>query len=416
MRRVRCCSFPAILVAAMGFGASLSADQRTETIWKYVPSDQIPAVTRTIELSEERPEDLIEEATYRGSARRYAQLRYGSENSRRVTIVVDELGEGRYDFYADGNRDRRITPDERLAGEGRQRTIHLAAEIIRETIIEQEPRQVLLRLGTLRNRLIVGTIGHIEGEVCVSGADASGPVARNVRRVDGNANGLFADAGDYLWIDLDGNGQWDPVGEQFAFLPVLRLFGRRFAVHSDRFGRSFALREIVGTGTLQVVVQALPASARVTLFEATIFSPDGMVFATRQVGEKLTVPVGKYALASVTLSVDDGRGVPWQFVFSRSDSVGQDRWVEVSQNQEVVLEAIGKLKFFLDFADTRQVKPGDNLVVYPRLYTENGLLINLSCRGNQLASPAQEQLHNKCSLKLIDPDGRHLSTSSSGFS
>ena len=68
-------------------------------------------------LGREKPEDLIEKAAYRGdpARRRYAQVRFGSAGSIRVTVVLDEVGPGEADLYVDAERNRRIDDHDRVA-------------------------------------------------------------------------------------------------------------------------------------------------------------------------------------------------------------------------------------------------------------------------------------------------------------
>ena len=123
-----------VLLGPVGAADNKDDDQK----WTYLADvEGLRPIARSIGIIEERPQDIVEEIEYRGSLRRYAQLRYGSENSRRVVIVVDELGQGRYDFYVDLDRDRHITAEELIPGEGRSRTFELATEIIREGPIDR---------------------------------------------------------------------------------------------------------------------------------------------------------------------------------------------------------------------------------------------------------------------------------------
>jgi hypothetical protein len=384
--------------------------------WQYVAeSDGVRPVAKSISLTSDRPQDLLEEVTYLGLRQRYAQLRYGSENSRRVVVVVDERGEGRFDFFIDADRDRTITADEQVAGDGRTRRLELDAEII----LEDEPilalRTVELRLGATGTRLSVATIGFIEGSIQWAGQDDAQPARVQARRVDGNANGLFADGRDRLQIDLNDDGDWNAVSEQFSWLPIQTIGGRRYAVRSDRLGSRLALAEITGVGKLQVVAANLPPSAKIISFEAMVFSDDGSAYSVQQPNSPLEVPVGRYTLGSVTLTIDNGDREPWHFVFARSGSVAATDWTSVDTNQDVSLEAIGETRFTLTAGTSDRVRPGDAITISPRMYTQDGLLINLSCRGRRMGSFDSERSHNRCNLKLISADGKTVSSAQSGF-
>jgi hypothetical protein len=383
--------------------------------WSYrAEVDDLRPIARSIGLVEDRPQDLAEEIHYRGTERRYGQLRYGSENSRRIVIVVDEIGNGEFDLFVDANRDRRITKEEILDGTGRTRSCRLNTEIIRADIRVHETRQVQMRLGATGTRLSIATLGCVEGEI--PWRDATGkPVTVKVRRIDGNANGLFADSRDRLLIDVNHDGLWDRVSEQFAYLPVQRIAGRRYAVRSDRLGKQFSLSEITGVGFLRIAVSKLPASARVIAFEAMVFSDDGSAYSLKDLNDPLPVPIGRYTLGSVTFTITTGEGEPWHFVFSRSSSIGKDDWIAVAADEDVALEAIGKTRFELGVTPKGSVAPGDKMTVSPRLYTQDGLLINLSCRGRQIGNYVSERLHNLCEIRLNSMSGDTLSSARSGF-
>src|SRR6516164_4038174 len=63
---------------------------------------------RALVLSRDKPDDVAEKISYRGKHRRYAQVRFGSAGSVRVTVVIDGVGPGDVDLYVDANRDRKI--------------------------------------------------------------------------------------------------------------------------------------------------------------------------------------------------------------------------------------------------------------------------------------------------------------------
>src|SRR5207302_9505949 len=86
-------------------------------------------------LTEEKPDDLTEEVPYRGARRLYAQLRYGSPNSTRVAIVLDETGPGAFDLYVDQNRDRKIEPAELVPGTDAVRRLPLQVAVVQRNIV-----------------------------------------------------------------------------------------------------------------------------------------------------------------------------------------------------------------------------------------------------------------------------------------
>ncbi len=196
-------------------------------------------------LGREKPEDLIEKAAYRGdpARRRYAQVRFGSAGSIRVTIVLDEVGPGEADLYVDAERNRRIDDHDRVAvaeappgpptaGARRERVWRLPMDVamVDKDGTRKVPRAVVFRLGASGRTLGYASAGYLEGTVALGGPDA-GPAGKARRvaapRVNGDGNGQVSDPQDRLWIDLDGDGRFDPAAEQFLFATVLILDGAR---------------------------------------------------------------------------------------------------------------------------------------------------------------------------------------------
>src|SRR3954453_7275479 len=100
------------LAASIALGA-VPGDGAVEG-WRYV----LPPIgdafehppLRALATSPSPPGDLVEKAAYRGTRRRYAQVRFGTPNSVRLTVVLDEPAEGVGDLYVDADRNRRIEP------------------------------------------------------------------------------------------------------------------------------------------------------------------------------------------------------------------------------------------------------------------------------------------------------------------
>ncbi len=391
---------------------ALGEEAATSQQWRYVtpaagePMEHPPF--QPITLTREKPADLVEEVRYRRSKRLYAQLRYGSPDSTRVTLVVDETGPDSFDLYVDQNRNRKIEAAELVPGKGALRRLPLQAQIVNKTALDEYPRAILVRRGTTGKTLGVATAGFIEGEALLNGRRVK------VRRVDGDANGLFADVRDRLWIDQTGTGQWDPFSDQFPYLPIVKLDGRRFALRADAVGKRLAFEEIVGTGRLKIHLPSLAPKARVHQLQVMLVGDDGSAFTIAGMDEIATLPVGRYALGSVSLSVLDGTSPePWTFVFSRSGGERPERWYEVRAGQEVNVDPIGRFHFDLELREG-SVRAGQDLTISPRLTTADGLLINSSARGEVEAFQSSDR-YNCASVNLLSSSGALLGSHQSGF-
>ncbi|MBI2481501.1 MAG: hypothetical protein HYV60_23530 [Planctomycetia bacterium] len=381
--------------------------------WQYIPGDDaefaVP-VARSFAMSAERPEDLSTQVDWRGERQWYAQVRYGNEASKRVSVVVDESGAGKIDLYVDRNRNRVIQPVDLIDGEGRERDFDLATEIVQEEFVEHYPRRVRFRLGITGRQFSLGTTGFVAGTARL------GEQANQVRLVDGDVNGLFGDDRDRIWIDLNRDSKWDAFSEQFPFRPMLVLGDTRWAVRADRVGARFRLEPVTGVGQLRMRISDLPAGAKVIGFAGMVYAEDGSAYAVNVLNEPLSVPVGRYTPQSVTVVIDAGERQPWYFSFSRSRSPGPQDWFTIEADGTTDIEAVGSLSLLAGVEGPTLVKPGSAVHLRPRMYTSHGLLINMSCRGRDSAATQNERFHNQATMTLYSAENAEgVANAKSGF-
>jgi hypothetical protein len=167
-------------------------------------------VSRSFSMLPDPPDDLEIQVTWQGVRQWYAQVRYGNEASVRVTVVVDEIGQGEFILFVDRNRDRVIQPVDRIEGDGRDREFDLIAQVAQEEFVKEYQRHVRLRLGITGKQFSLGTTGF------VTGVARRGDLATPIRLVDGDVNGLFADDRDRIWVDVNNDGKWDPKTNGFT--------------------------------------------------------------------------------------------------------------------------------------------------------------------------------------------------------
>ena len=432
--------FPLIAMVAfalVGVTPTEEANSQSPTpeqpAWRYVlpapgdPFDHAPF--RALVLTRDKPAELVEKVTYRGdpARRRYAQVRFGSPSSTRVTVVIDALATGEVDLYADADRNLKIDDRDRVAmspataGTLRERIWRLPLEV---AIVEQDSvrtirRAVVFRLGASGQTLGYAAAGYIEGMVTLAASDNDKAPVRSLaaRRVDGDGNGLLADAQDCIWIDLDGDGHFDASSEQFLYTSVLSLEGSRYVVLSDELGTRLAFKPLVGTGTLRLALSRAGPSADAKAIEmhATAIGRDGSVFALTGI-EPAIVPAGEYRLGSLTIVLDDPKtSQRWSFVFSDGMARGQPRWFKVEKDEAVTIDPIGAPSFEIVLSDqVSAAKPGEDVAFRPALYTGDGLLIIVAYCGNPVSPATQEILGAR--IALLTADGKTLATAHSGFS
>ena len=142
---------------------------------------------RAISLSKTRPEDVKEMVRYRGNRQRFAQLRYGSPGSVRVTIVLDEVANGDVDLYVDADRNRRIETKDKVAGDGRTWRLPLQVAVVQGETTTMTPRAAMFRLGATGLTFSFAAAGYIEGTLLIAGR------MHAARRTDGDGNGFLTD-------------------------------------------------------------------------------------------------------------------------------------------------------------------------------------------------------------------------------
>jgi hypothetical protein len=366
------------LVAALALLGSPAAARAADP-WRYVvpapgePHEHPPP--RALVLSAEKPTDLKETVRYRGRAQRYGQLTYGSPDSGPVTVAIDEVSADETDLYVDTARSRVIAPKDRVARTAGAWRVKLDA-LVKGDDASSAERTVMFRRGRSGRTLSFATCGYLEAKVRLAGREVA------ARRQDGDGNGLFADPQDRLWLDLDGDGRWDPLDEQFLFAPILTLGGNRYAAHSDPLGRRLALDKMEGTGTVCLSVRPPALAARVEQLTVTLAGRDGSVYTVCGRDAEVVLPVGDYRLSVLMCTVADPHGGPaWSFTFSDGNGRRPYRWHTLARDARLTLDPVGKLELLAAVDPGQQrCRPGDNVSVQPGLYTGDGLLICSACR------------------------------------
>ena len=383
--------------------------------WRYVvpepgqPMEHPPLVS--LPLGDKPPQIVNGEPKYRGKAL-YGLLRYGSLNSPQVILVVDDVGSEDFDLYVDSDRSGHIEPKQIAAGKERVRRAAAISEVsYLDQPSEKYPRQILLRRGITGKTLGVATLGYLEGRVNAAGKSLA------CRRVDGDANGLYTDLRDRLWLDLNADGKWDPFSEQFPMAPVLVLDGKRYAVRSDQGGTRLAFEEITGEGTIRLELGTLAPGAKVRSLEVSLMGEDGSAYAVRSEGEAIKVPQGGYAVRAVQLAIEQsGDNRPWNFQFTRSDLPTAQQWNRVKTGETIAIDPVGPLVLSAESPQLDQpVAAGTEVTVRPRLVTVGGLWITSSHFNDKPVESWERGKENCAETTLCQTDGTRVGSHTSGF-
>jgi hypothetical protein len=326
-----------------------------------------------------------------------------------VTVVLDELSATEADLYVDADRNRVIKASERVAGANGTWRQALDVAVVEGDGTRLLRRQVIFRLGRVGRTLSYATCGFVEGKARLGNTTVA------VRRVDGDGNGLFADAQDRLWLDLDRDGRWDPLREQFLCAPILRLGATRYAVRADALGERLTFDKLEGTGTVRLAVQAPGLARHVQSLTATLLGRDGTVVTLLGRDGEATLPTGEYRLSILTLTLTDSEGgPPWNYIFSDDGEPKKPRWYKLTKGGSQVIDPVGKIALRVCLADDDATyRPGQTLSVQPQLLTGDGLLINTVYLGELEGNTG----HGGCraGIVLATPGGVSLASQSSGF-
>jgi hypothetical protein len=245
----------------------------------------------------------------------------------------------------------------------------------------------------------------MQGQVPIDGRSVP------ARRVDTDANGRFADLQDRIWLDLNKDGRWDAVTEQFAVRPILQLPRARYAVAADLLGESLAFKKLEGTGTFVLAAAGKAKNAHILDITTSFVGRDGGAFALRGNTSELTVPVGQYRIHSLVVRVrQHAASPPWEFVFTREGN-RPIRWFDLKRDSRLEINPLDRLDLTIEGVD-KTCRPGQSLSVQAQVYTGDGLSINACTHigGRSAGKDASQAL-----TQLSSSTGNQLASMTSGF-
>jgi hypothetical protein len=228
--------------------------------------------------------------------------------------------------------------------------------------------------------------------------------------VDGDGNGLFTDPQDRIWIDLNADGQWDPMEEQFLFGPILTIGSARYAVRADELGEHFSLDELHGTGNVKLALPAKLAKLA-TSVHVTMVGRDGSVAGLQGDGAVVAVPLGDYRPGTLAISLSAPGGPPWHYVFSSEGASAERPWYKVERDKAISIDPVGDLKLSANISGT--CRSGESISIQPGLFTGDGLAVRTVHRGESMTERTGDS--PSVQITLSTADGSVLETQSSGF-
>ncbi len=354
--------------------------------WESADADPLFQTSnfRHLPLTSECPIDLKNSLTQQSDDQKvlYGQIRFGAEDSRRVTIAIDNSDEASPQLFADMDRNRDLTMNELVEPQQSQQSLppswvfKLPVEdsvgdpsADSESPKALETRELEVRLSS--QSLLIATRGYLTGKVVVDGK----PYA--ARRSDEDSDGQLNGNKDRLWIDLDDDKTWDPLTEQFANLPVIRLGDDRFKLQTSWHGSTCTLEKLTQVGNIELVLKDRKLGRKIKEISVTLVEASGIFATFDQLKTPQQLPCGKYRVHNVVCKVANGDNEYLTFSFQAREKAS---WVTLDEDGKLEIDPFGEFQFSAT-ADADALFRLDALNIQPRLVTESGLQI-VSCYRN----------------------------------
>jgi hypothetical protein len=388
-----------------------------------VPAPDSPhehAPLRALATSDDKPAGVKIEVKPQGRMR-YAQITFGSPGSLPITLAVDDVGPAVAHLYVDTERTGAISAACKVSGDKGAWRIVLDALVIQgkrppgsqaELGNQALPRTLLVKYQRFTRTLAVATCGHIEGTVRL------GDKKIRYRRVDGDANGLFADRDDQLWLDLDGDGQFAPRKARFLWRAVLSIggpekgsdplnsggqtpFPTRYQVRGDAIGKHLALEPLVGEGILRVKFTNPKLADGLKETSISVVDQLGSVYPLDLHGDN-RLPVGVYRFHALDATWQRS-GSSWRFIFLNPMDGAQAATMDLRKDATVTGDPLAGLSVML-----AAKKADDSVCIDSAIRTRGGLMLYRCARdGNWEQARAR--------LSVRDGTGREIGRTETGF-
>jgi hypothetical protein len=309
---------------------------------------------RSVELASKSPKAIT---TRFPADVQYGLLRLGIPSASPMLLTWHAT---KNELWLDQNDDGIVQPGEKH--QLQQTPLSLPVTI---TIAENTKVQRTLYLKRRGTGLSAAVRGYVTGTITIDQKSYAAAI------LDGNADGCFDAANeDRLLVDLDKSGSFDGVTEQFTLGTPLVVAGKLFLVKSNPAGTEVvATVRPQETGIVRLKITQNDQHASVTHFSAHLLSNWGEMIEVKELGTAQKLPIGKYTLTAVTLTILDAERREWRYSFSSNRSfqfnidAGSDRFVDVLPDLKLKLYAAG------------QAKAGERVQLQPNLETSTGLYV-----------------------------------------
>jgi hypothetical protein len=381
--------FPLVYLA-LGLGAPPAWEFRDE----FDRDGRPMAAFRAVELGDKPPRPLHADDKPPGGSR-FGDLRLGPGGaSRRMVVWHAETAT----LWLDADGDGRFAAAERhTLGKGLleiKTTFPIGAASVTRTLLVK-------RRG---DGIVYAVRGYMSGSVTLGGKSYSALLT------DGDADGCFdSAAADRIWIDLDGDGKFDPLTEQFPLGSALTHAGAAYLLRPDPAGTNVTVRERPSeTGTVRVVVSRLPKTEVVEL-SAQLVSEWGELVEVGAADKSYPLPAGRYRVDGLYLKLKDRDGLSWTYRFAGTRKFA----ATVEKGQETRLDVTAGVQVPVRLTTDGDVfRPGASVRVAADVVTAVGLSLTESeviGRGAAYGTPV------RAAIRLAGPGSAPVDEVEAGF-
>jgi hypothetical protein len=360
---------------------------------------------RTIELRDTPVRPLFGEFKPSPGAL-YGLVPVGPKPETALAIVWCPKAPGGPELWLDANGDGRLSADERHAMPGRDLEIAATITVQLEPKPERVRRTLMFRRSTLGEGLRYAVRGFAQGTLTL------GATKHRVLLIDGNADGCFDTVGqDRVWIDLNGDGQFDPLTEQFPLGKPIIKGGETYVIRSNPLARVVrASPRSAAQGRLRLTLPTHPGPGAKASVE--LISDLGEMVLIDRLDQPTAVPVGEYRISWLKLEMTDASGQPWTYSFHQDKAKSH----AVRTGEETMLAMLDRLEMNVT-TDSRgsnsKPQPGETVVISPRLIADECLYLSACTVGAAGDARAAE---GSAEVFLLSSDGKIINRGITGFS
>jgi hypothetical protein len=339
-----------------------------------------------------------------GDGTLYSLLPVGSSPEDALTVVWYPKAVGGPRLWVDVDRSAKFTMDKARHFDGKELEYPITVIAQPDTEKTRLARTAIFRRSSVGNGLLYAVRGFAEGKLVL------GDKSHRTLLVDGDADGCFSTAGaDRVWIDLNDDGHFDPLTEQFFLGSPITANGNVYIVRSNATASKVsACARASGSGRVRFSLTTRD-DMRARQVAMQLVSDIGELVTVGDLDRTISLLAGRYRMDSIQFSLTAASGATWFYRFAG----GREYAVVVAPEKESRAVVLGGLTLQVSVPSSNsQVSAGDMLSVTPHLRTSCGLYL-ADC--HTLSKGAFEPTSGGAEIRLRNGMGDIVDHAASGF-